>query len=176
MAIGQQLRNAIGTVYRGMIGAVSRGLSALSAVPSEIGQALRSGTGETIVDAATLEQAATFATGQEAAKQAFGAAAPDQGIDASMITFAPWSMDLQAYNTTPAHDLYIGFNVPGVPETVYRVLANVDQLGATKQDVSDLALANAPALLAPEGLSGADGDVANATIDSITILVSRPVA
>ena len=176
MALGQQLRNAIGTVWRAAVGAAAAGLSAYQTISQNIGQALRSGTGETIIEPATLQQIATYATGWEAAKQAFSSATPEQAVDASMIAFAPWSMTVTDLNATPSYDLNIGYSVPGLPEVQYKVLAGLSDLPDTVQDVVDLALANTESLLGRYLTGTALAASANATVDSVTITVGRPLA
>jgi len=173
MTIGQGLRNAVGTVYRAAIGAAAAGFSVIRAIGGELGQSIRSASGETIVPAADLEQIATYAGSYEAAKQAFATAAPQQQVDASMIAWQPWSMSLADLNASPAYDLNIGYTVPGLPEVQYKVLAGVTSLPNTKQDALDLAAANAASLLG-RYLTGTSLDaITQSTVDSLVITVSR---
>jgi len=173
MTIGQGLRNAVGTVYRAAIGAAAAGFSVIRAIGGEFGQSIRSASGETIVPAADLEQIATYAGSYEAAKQAFAAAAPQQQVDASMITFQPWSMGLSDLNTAPSYDLNIEFTVPGLPEKQYKILAGITSLPNTKQDAIDLAQANAEPLLGRYLVGTSLDAITSATVDSIVITVSR---
>lgn len=176
MALGQQIRNAIGTVWRGALAAASAGQSAFQTISSAISDAIGQGLTPPLIDLTTQQQIASLAQGMEAAKQAFGSAPPDSAIDASMISLAPWSMDLNAFNASPAYTFQIGFTIPGNPETQFRVLTGITDLPATVQGAIDLATANAAALLPTEGASATTGDVAAAAVDSVTITVSAPLA
>jgi len=172
MALGQQIRNAIGTVWRVAVSAASQGQSAYNTISQALSSLREQVTTPILIDTSTQQQIASLAQGMEAARQAFGNAPGQAPVTSEMISLAPWSMDLNAFNANPGYQLQIGYQIPGNPETQYRVLGGVTTLPTTKQGVIDLALANAPALAGPEGKSPVLGNVDNATVDSVTITVA----
>lgn len=170
MALGQNIRNAIGSVWRVALSAAAAGQSAMQT----IGQAVR-GIGESAVppvllDTATMEQISSLAGSWVQARDNFGAAADADQIDASMITLAPWSMDLNAYNASPSYHLVVGINVAGQDEPVYRTITGITDLPPTVGELRAITDANAAAMQIGTTPGGGIGGEYQ-SLDSITITV-----
>ena len=170
MALGQSIRNAIGTVWRAGLAAASRGQSALQAIGQGIAQAVQEGASPTVIDTQAQQQIASMAGSWVAAKEALSAAADDDQISANMITFAPWSMDLNSYNAMPSYHLVVGINVEGQDEPVYRTITGITDLPPTVGELRAVTDANAAAMQIGTTPGGGIGGTFNG-IDSITITV-----
>lgn len=172
MALGQSVRNAIGTAWRGIASGVRQGLSTLG-----IGEAVstglqRAGLSPALIDTSIVDQLSGMARGMENAAAAVAAADQAAPVDSSMVALAPWSMDLNSFNAQPAYDLQIGINIPGQAEPVYRIIAGLPRLPATVGELQNLADVNAAGLAAGEGVTPTLTGTAGATVGSITVTVA----
>lgn len=170
MALGQSIRNAIGVAWRGVLSAVTRGQDAFQTVSQAVG---RIGLGEApaaLTDPQTVGLLNSMANSWVAAENAFTNAAMTDPITASMVTLAPWSMDLNAYNAMPGHHIVVGLNVEGQPETQYRTITGVGPLGMTKGELIDFLDVQAQALSVGTTPGGGTGGTVLG-IKSVTITV-----
>lgn len=170
MALGQSIRQAIGTAWRGMLGAVSRGQSAVQAVGQAVQQIGQDVAPPVLLDTSVVNQLAGMANSWIAARDALGRAEPADPITASMITFAPWSMDLNAYNASPAYHLVVGINVEGLPEPVYRTITGIRNLPPTVGELQQATYVNTLAMSVGTTPGGGVGGTVQ-SVDSITITV-----
>lgn len=170
MAIGESIRNAIGTAWRGILGAVSAGQSAFETVQGAIRDLGQQATGTVLLDTSAMEQLGSMAGSWVAARDALGAAAPDDQITSSMITLAPWSMDLNQFNTLPSYHIVLGINVEGLGEPQYRTVTGVTDLPGTVGELQDAMLTNAYAMEVGTTPGGGVGGTVTG-LDSITITV-----
>jgi hypothetical protein len=170
MALGQSIRNAIGTAWRGILGAVSAGQSGVQTVSEAVQNILPEVAPPALLDTAVVDQLSSMAQSWVAAKEAFGAAADEDEIDSSMITLAPWSMDLNAYNAQPGYHLVVGINVEGQQAPVFRTITGVDSLPATVGELRATSFINATAMSVGTTPGGGIGGTVD-SIDSITITV-----
>ena len=170
MALGQNIRQAIGTVWRGALSAASAGQSAFQAISQAIRDIGSSAVPPALLDTTTQEQIASLAGSWVAAKDALSAAQDDDQVSASMITLAPWSMDLNAYNASPGYHLVVGIKVAGQDEPVYRTITGITDLPATVGELRAITDANAAAIQVGTTPGGGIGGQYEG-IDSITITV-----
>lgn len=170
MALGQSIRSAIGTVWRAALSAVSAGQSAASTIGDAITSIGRDAVPPALLDTSVTQQIASMAGSWVAAKDAFGAAAPGDQIDASMITMAPWSMDLNAYNASPAYHIVVGLNVEGETAPVFRTITGITDLPPTVGQLTDLLDVNAAAMQVGTTPGGGIGGT-YLSLDSVTITV-----
>jgi len=170
MALGESIRSAIGTAWRGILSAANTGRSAVQTVAQAVQNLLPEVAPPGLLDTTVVDQLAGMAGSWVNARDTFGRAGPEDLITADMITLAPWSMDLNQYNTLPGYHLVVGITVEGQEKPVYRTITGISQLPATVGELTDTALINATALsvgTTPGG--GVGGTVLG--IDSITITV-----
>lgn len=170
MALGQSIRQAIGTAWRGILGAVSAGQSGVQTVAQAVQNVLPGVAPPALLDTAVVDQLSSMAGSWVAARESFGAAADGDIIDASMITWAPWSMDLNAFNTLPSYHVVIGINVEGQEAPVFRTITGISQLPVTVGELRDSMMINAQALSVGTTPGGGVGGVVD-SIDSVTITV-----
>jgi len=161
-------------VWRAAVSAAESGLSAFSVITGAARELPPDVPASVLPDLATSEQIATMAGGMAAAKTSLTAAADTDQVTGAMISLAPWSMDLNAFNTMPGYDLIIGYSVEGQELPVYRVLKGVTSLPSTAGGVRDLAQVNAAALAGEEGQSPTIGG-GLATVADITITIAAPL-
>jgi len=170
VALGQSIRNAVGTVWRAALSAASAGQSAARVIGQAVQQIGQAAAPPVLLDTAATEQIASMAGSWVAAKEALSAAADDDQVDASMITFAPWSMDLNAYNAAPSYHLVVGVKVAGQDEPVYRTITGITDLPPTVGQLRAITDANAAAMQVGTTPGGGIGGTYEG-IDSITITV-----
>ena len=170
MALGQSIRNAIGTVWRAGLSAASRGQSALQAIGQGIAQAVQDGLSPPVIDTAAQQQIASMAQSWVAAKDALSNAADDDQITAAMITLAPWSMDLICFFASPGYHIVVGMKVEGQDEPVYRTITGITDLPPTAGELRAVTDANAAAMQVGTTPGGGVGGT-YLGIDSITITV-----
>ena len=146
MALGQSIRSAIGTVWRAALSAAGRGQSAAQVIGQAVGDIGAAVVPPALLDTAVTEQISSMAGSWVAAKEALTGAADDDEISAGMITMAPWSMDLNAYNAAPSYHLVVGVNVEGQDEPVYRTITGITDLPPTVGQLRAITDANAAAM------------------------------
>lgn len=139
MALGRSIRNAIGSTWRAILSGVSRGQSAASSISQAIENIPSSILPPVLTDNATMQQIASMAESWQAATDAFGRAAGEATVDAGMITLAPWSMDLNAFNAAPSYHIVLGARIEGREELQYRTVTGITDLPGTVQELRDLA-------------------------------------
>lgn len=170
MALGQSIRDAIGAVWRGILGAVNAGQDAFQTVAAA---AQRLGTElapPVLTDTSVVDQLSGMAGSWVAARDAIGNADAGDQIDSSMITLAPWSMDLNAFNTLPGYHIVLGINVEGQQQPVFRTVTGVGVLPATVGELRDAMTVNAMAMSVGTTPGGGVGGTVTG-LDSITITV-----
>jgi hypothetical protein len=170
MALGQSIRNAIGTAWGGILSAVGAGQSAFQTVAQAVGIIGENIAPPSLLDTAVVGQLASLAGSWVAARDTLTAADDADTIDSSMITLAPWSADLNAFNANPNYHVVLGINVEGVEGTQYRTVTGISQLPTTVGELRQTSLINATAMsigTTPNG--GLGGTVTG--LDSITITV-----
>ena len=170
MALGQSIRNAIGSVWRVALAAASAGQSAANTIGEAISSIGRAAVPPVLLDTAVTEQIASMAGSWVTARDNFGNAADSDSIDASMITLAPWSMDLNAFNAAPSYHLVVGLNVEGQTEPVYRTITGITDLPPTAGELRAIADANAAAMQVGTTPGGGIGGT-YLGLDSVTITV-----
>jgi len=170
VALGQSIRNAIGTVWRAALSAAAAGQSAARTIGEAVSQIGQAAAPPVLLDTAVTEQIASMAGSWVAARDALSAASDDAQIDAGMITLAPWSMDLNAFNAAPAYHLVVGMHVEGQDEPVYRTITGITDLPPTVGELRALTDANAAAMQVGTTPGGGVGGT-YLGIDSITITV-----
>lgn len=131
MALGQSIRQGIGTAWRSILSAVSRGQSGVETVREAVQQIGAQVAPPALLDTSVVDQLAGMANSWVEAEQAFTAAADTDPIDASMITFAPWSMDLNNYNANPGYHVILGIEVEGQEALAYRTITGITGLPPT---------------------------------------------
>lgn len=174
MALGQSIRQAIGTAWRGILGAVSAGQSGAATVAQSVQDMLPGVAPPALLDTTIVNQLASMAGSWVAAKDAVSSAADTDIIDSSMVTLAPWSMNLNQFNTLPGYHLVVGINVQGQTEPVYRTITGVTSLPATVGELRQSTLVNALAMSVGTTPGGGVGGTVD-SIDSITITVGPAV-
>jgi len=170
MALGQSIRNAIGTVWRVALSAASAGQSAASTIGQAIANIGAQAVPPVLLDTSVTEQIASMAGSWVEAKDALSAASDDDQITSSMITLAPWSMDLNAFNAAPSYHLVVGLNVEGQDEPVYRTITGITDLPPTAGELRAITDANAAAMQVGTTPGGGIGGTYTG-LDSITITV-----
>lgn len=170
MALGQSIRSAIGTAWRGVLSAVNQGISGVETVGRAVASIGREASPPGLLDTTVVDQLASMAGGWVNAREAVSAAGDGDQVDASMVTLAPWSMDLNAFNAQPSYHVILGINVAGLEGVQYRTITGITDLPATVGELRSAMTVNAVALsvgTTPGG--GVGGEVES--LDSITITV-----
>ena len=170
MALGQSIRNAIGTTWRGILSAVNSGQSAVQTVARAAGIIGEQLAPPVLLDTQVTDQLAGMANSWVAARDTFGAANPDDPITSAMITLAPWSADLNTFNALPNYHLVVGINVEGQETPVYRTITGISQLPETVEELRQSTLVNALAMSVGTTPGGGVGGTVTG-IDSVTITV-----
>lgn len=170
MALGQSIRQAIGTAWRGILGAVDQGRSGVSAVAGAVANILPNVPPPALLDTTVIDQLAGMAGSWVAARQAYNTLGPDDLITSDAVTLAPWSMDLNAFNAAPGYHVVVGFTVEGNPAPVFRTITGIQNVGLTRQEFDDLMLVNGQALSVGTTPGGGVGGVVTG-VDSVTITV-----
>lgn len=170
MALSNTIRSAIGTAWRGILSAVNQGASAVQTVAQAVQNILPNVPPPGLLDTSVTDQLAGMAQSWVAAREAIGNAAATDALDSSMVTLAPWSMDLNAFNTLPSYHVILGINVEGQEEPVFRTITGITDLPATVGEFSDAMLVNAYALSVGTTPGGGVGGTVTG-LDSITITV-----
>jgi hypothetical protein len=174
MALGKSIRSAIGTAWRGILGAVNAGRSGFDTVTQAVQNILPDVPPPALLDTSVVSQLSAMAGSWVAARDALSAAAPEDQVTAAMITLAPWSMDLNAFNTLPSYHLVVGINVEGQEQPVYRTITSLSQLPETVGELMDSTLVNAIAMSVGTTPGGGVGGTVTG-IDSITITVGPAI-
>ena len=138
MAFGSRLRAGVGTLWRGVVSAVQSGVSAFDFSGRVSAAAQAAGLSPTLIDTSIIDQLAGFAHGIDTATGNLSAATDDALIDSSMISLAPWSMDLNQYNTNPqwraqVEVQYVDQN--GEQQTTFRWVTGITDLSMTVGDL-----------------------------------------
>lgn len=170
MPLGQSIRNAIGTVWRSVLSATERGKSTYDVVQDTLStfQQLNLPTG--MIDTSAVDQLHGMATSWVNSRDTLTAAADTDPITSDMVTLAPWSMDLNSFNTQPAYHVILGINVEGQEEIQYRTVTGVTQLPDTVGDLRSASLINAYAMSVGTNPGGGVGGTVTG-IENITITV-----
>lgn len=170
MALGQSIRNAIGTTWRGILSAVDAGQSAVQTVARAVGIIGEQLAPPVLLDTQVTDQLAGMASSWVNARDTFGAADPNDPITSAMITLAPWSMDLNSFNTMPSYHLVAGINVEGQEGPVFRTITGISSLPETVGELLQNTYVNALAMSVGTTPGGGVGGTVTG-IDSITITV-----
>lgn len=138
MALGSGLRAAVGTAWRGIVSAVQGGVSVFDLSNRIANAAQAAGITPTILDTSVVDQLAGMARGIDAATSNLSAADDNALIDSTMVSLAPWSMDLNQYNTSPAWRAqvevqYVDPN--GEAQTTWRWVTGITDLSMTVGDL-----------------------------------------
>lgn len=170
MALGQSIRQAIGTAWRGILGAVNQGQSGVSAVADSVQNILPGVVPPALLDTSVVDQLAGMANSWVGARNAYDSLAPGDQINSDAVTLAPWSMDLNAFNAAPSYHVIVGYNVEGVAEIQYRTITGIDNVDMTREQMDNLMLINGQALSVGTTPGGGVGGVVTG-VDSVTITV-----
>lgn len=170
MALGNSIRQAIGTAWRGILSAVNAGQSGVQAVASAVQNQLPDIVPPALLDTSTVDQLAGMANSWVNARNAYDALAPGDQIDSSAVTLAPWSMDLNSFNAAPAYHVVVGFNVEGTANPVFRTITGISNVDMTREEFDNLMLVNGQALSVGTTPGGGVGGVVTG-VDSVTITV-----
>jgi hypothetical protein len=157
-------------VWRAALGAASRGQSAAQTIGQAVEQIGAAVVPPALLDTSVTEQISAMAGSWVAAKEALSSAASDDAITAGMITMAPWSMDLNAYNASPSYHLVVGVKVEGQDKPVYRTITGITDLPPTAGELRAVTDANAAAMQVGTTPGGGIGGT-YAGLDSITITI-----
>jgi len=175
MALGQSIRQAIGTAWRGVLGAVNAGQSGVSAVAGAVQNILPGVAPPSLLDTTVVNQLAGMANSWINARENYAALAPTDPITSDAVTLAPWSMDLNAFNAAPSYHVVVGFNVEGQSSPVFRTVTGINNVDMPRQDFDNLMLVNGQALSVGTTPGGGVGGVVTG-VDSVTITVGPPGA
>lgn len=138
MALGSRLRAGIGSVWRGVVSAVQRGINVFD-FGNKVQNALQNaGIIPPIIDTGIIDQLASFARGIDDATNNLTAADDAALIDSTMVSLAPWSMDLNQYNTSPSWRAQIEVQYAdenGVAQTTWRWVTGITDLNMTVGDL-----------------------------------------
>lgn len=170
MALGQSIRNGIGMVWRGVLSAADKGQAAFQTIQSTLGVFAQENIPSAVLDTQVVDQLAGMAGSWVNARDTLSSAADSDPIDSSMVTLAPWSMDLNSFNAMPSYHLVLGINVEGQAEPVYRTVTGVDQLPGSVGELRSAQLINAYAMSVGTNPGGGVGGTVTG-LDSITITV-----
>lgn len=138
MALGSRLRAGIGTLWRGVVSAVQSGTSVFDFSRRVADAAVNAGLVPAILDTSIVDQLAGFARGIDAATANLSGADDNAAIDSSMISLAPWSMDLNQYNTTPGWRAQVEVQYvdeAGSPASGWRWVTGITSLPGTVGDL-----------------------------------------
>lgn len=171
MALGSSIRQAIGTVWRGVLSAVGKGQSSHETTTATEQAFTNLGLPVPADLAAQIDTQTGIANEWFRATYTTHVATPDSAITPAMIANAPWSMDLQEFNTSPAYHLVIAVNVEGQDEPVWRTITGITSLPSTVGELRDLALANAHAMSVGTTPGGGLGGVVQG-LSSVTVTVA----
>lgn len=138
MALGSRLRAGIGTAWRGVVSAVQSGASVLNITDRIATAAQAAGIVPPIIDTSIIDQLAGFAHGIDTATGNLSAADDTAAIDSGMVSLAPWSMDLNQYNTNPAWRAQVEVNYvdeSGQQQTTWRWVTGINDLSMSVGDL-----------------------------------------
>lgn len=174
MPLLSSIRQGVGTLWRGVLSAVGQGQSAYE-TSSRLTQAFQQiGVPPPPGSVQLVDQLTGYANDWISASSAVRAAEDSQGITDAMTTFAPWSMPLSEFNTTPSYHIVFTANVENVAEPQTRVITGVFRLPGTVGGLRDLVAANAEQMAigtTPHG--GMGGTISSITDITITVAPSR---
>lgn len=138
MALGSRLRAGIGTLWRGVVSAVQSGTSVFDFTQRVTDALVNNGLVPTVLDTSIVDQLAGFARGIDAGTANLTNAPDEAGIDSSMISLAPWSMDLNQYNTAPGWRAQVEVQYvdeAGNTESAWRWVTGITSLPGTVGDL-----------------------------------------
>lgn len=138
MALGSGLRAAVGTAWRGIVSAVQSGVSVFDLSNRIANAAQAAGLTPTILDTSVVDQLAGMARGIDAATSNLSAADDNALIDSTMVSLAPWSMDLNQYNTSPSWRAQVEVQYAdenGEAQTTWRWVTGITDLSMTVGDL-----------------------------------------
>lgn len=170
MALGQSIRQGIGLAWRGVLSAANAGQSVYQTVTGTLRAFVSENIPTSAIDTAAVDQLAGFAGSWVRARETLTAADDSAPIDSTMVTLAPWSMDLNSFNARPAYHVILGINVEGQEQPVYRTVTGVSQLPPTVGELRQSQLINAYAMSVGTTPGGGVGGTVTG-LDSITITV-----
>jgi len=170
MALGQSIRQAIGTAWRSMLSAANSGVSAVQTVAQSVQNILPNVPPPALLDTQVINQLAGMANSWVAARDAYAALGPGDQITSDAVTLAPWSMDLNAFNAAPGYHVVVGFNVEGQTNPVHRTITGITNVDMVRSDFDNLMLVNGQALSVGTTPGGGIGGVVTG-IASVTITV-----
>lgn len=170
MALGQSIRQAIGTAWRGILGAVNAGQSGVQAVANAVQNVLPGVAPPALLDTSVVDQLSGMAGSWVAAREAYNALDPADQITSDTVTLAPWSMDLNAFNAAPSYHVVVGFNVEGIAGPQFRTITGINSVDMTRGEFDNLMLVNGQALSVGTTPGGGLGGVVSG-VDSVTITV-----
>lgn len=170
MALGQSIRQAIGTAWRGILSAVSAGQSGVATVAESVQNILPNVPPPALLDTSIVDQLSGMASSWRAATDAYDALGPDDQITSDTVAWAPWSMDLNSFNAAPGFHVVVGFNVEGQEGLVHRTITGITNVDLTRSEFDDLMLINGQALSVGTTPGGGVGGVVTG-IGSVTITV-----
>jgi hypothetical protein len=170
VALGQSIRQAIGTAWRGILSAVNAGQSGVSTVAEAVQNILPNVPPPALLDTSVINQLSGMAGSWVGAREAYNALGPNDPITADAVTLAPWSMDLNAFNAAPSYHVIVGFNVEGQTAPVHRTITGIQNVDLTREEFDNLMLINGQALSVGTTPGGGVGGVVTG-IDSVTITV-----
>lgn len=170
MALGSRLRSAVGTAWRSIQSAVASGMSAF-----DIGNTFRR-AGQPI-DTTIVDQLAGMAQGLEQATAAIRDAEDNALVDSTMVSLAPWSADLNTFNTSPRYWAHVELQMElpdGSTYSAWRYITGITDVTGTVADLRNMLYVNALGLTTgtvPGG--GLEGTLAS--IGDITLSVAPAV-
>ena len=170
MALGQSIRQAIGTAWRSVLSAVNQGVSGVETVARSVQNQLPNVAPPALLDTQVINQLAGMAGSWVSAREAYNLLGPDDLITSDAVTLAPWSMDLNAFNAAPGFHVIVGFNVEGQVLPVHRTITGIQNVALTRSEFDNLMLINGQALSVGTTPGGGVGGVVTG-IDSVTITV-----
>lgn len=173
MALGSRLRAGIGSVWRGVVSAVQSGVSVFD-FGQQVSNAMQNaGLVPTIIDTGIIDQLASFARGIDTATQNLSGADDSALIDSTMVSLAPWSMDLNQYNTSPSWRAQIEVQYAdenGQAQTTWRWVTGITDLSMTVGDLrSQMAGAAAAMSIGTVPGGGIGGTVTGVGAISLTV-------
>lgn len=163
------------------MGLFGRAFQSLAAAGQSIGQWVQTNLGGILGTGAppsqelstAIDQIGGWATSLEAAQQAYAAADAGDQIDSSMISTRYPTIDLNAFNTSPAYRARVGFTVEGTPGEMYAWVGGVEIAGNTVGSLTDaLALTVQGQLVTGTGLAAAGQTLTGVT--SVTLVADAP--
>lgn len=171
MPLGSSIRQGIGTFWRGVLSAVQAGQSAFQTVTGLGDRFRQAGLPVSVIEPGQIDQLTGLAASWVHATYTTSTADDTANITSGMVAMAPWSMDLNQFNTMPGYHIVVGINVEGQSKPVYRTITGVTTLPATVGELRDLAIANAHAMSVGTTPGGGVGGTVTG-LHSVTVTVA----